>query len=170
MTILLTLFQSCIDLNSDGSELTPTKWTNLGDPRRTDFKTFLEIRNHEDFKTYDYYESATKDSAPIFTYQLHFLPDIFLIDKRDTMPITEISQTRINNENIELYRFDFVNFMIHGDGCYIFSKQHGMLGTGRFSGTKLLLTEWGSKRVDFEKILEKQKRHHNRVDGPARTN
>jgi hypothetical protein len=101
-----------------------------------------------------------KNQSDFTQAALQFL-HTFLIDKRDTMHLIQIFQTQLQNENVKLYRFDYVNFTIHGDGCYIFSEEHGMLGTGRFSGTKLLLREWGSDKIDFHKILEKQKRHHN---------
>jgi len=155
------LSQSCVEMKKDKSERIPTVWTVLRDPQRADFTIYLEIQDHKEFKTYEYFESPSKDSLPFFAYQLHFHPDTFLVDQQDTMPLTNTYQTIFLNENIQLYRFDYVNFMIHGDGCYIFSELHGKLGEGIFSGSKVLLKEWGTEKVDFKNILEKQKRHHN---------
>lgn len=97
------------------------------------FKNSVRFRYFFDFK----------DRANFLEFKL--LKNNLLVAGQDTFELYDNVKMKYKSDSIEVLKYETPDAPPGGQGCWIFSKELGMLGNGLFVGSKMVLSKMGDE-------------------------
>lgn len=134
-----------------------SKWNDHPEKTKEVHQLYLEIKKEDNRQIYSYYLNSQKDSLPVYAYTFNQVDSTLIGLNKDTMRVSKIFHMTDGTEDLDMIRYEFSNYPIHGAGCCLFSERFGMLGHGHFHGLKWVLIEWQDNKLDTNAILKKLK-------------
>jgi len=162
--LLISLVSCCNNFKKEESPRITTIWSHHHSYREGTDTLYLKIDTTNNQTLYLYYDTAN-DSSVSMIYCILENGDL-VVDNSVTIPVSDTIQIAINGDSFDVYKYEYPYTVVGGMGCFVFTKDKGLLGTGLYIGGKKLLDSWNNLKIDKQNIINCMSPHNIDIPPP----